>query len=84
MRTGKEIQKVLAFVLQDNFPGEGGGSRSLNMVPWYASMYKKNNEKGRFLSQIGGVPGPQKGGIFAKKGRCLTEDTPVTIKGVLW
>ncbi len=54
-----------------------GGGGSLNMVPWYASTYKKNDEKGRILSQIGGVPGPPKGGY-------LTEDTLVTlIKGVL-
>ena len=43
-------------------------------------VQKKNDEKGLFLSQ-----NLQKEGIFAKKGRCLTEDTPVTpIKGVLW
>ncbi len=76
---------MLLFRKQLCKPGRGGGG-----VTQYGTLVcihvQKNDEKGWFLSQIGGVPGDlQKGGIFAKKGRCLTEDTPVTsIKGVLW
>ena len=56
-------------------PGE-----SLNMVPWYASTHKERCK--RVISVTDWL---QKGDIFAKKGRCLTEDTPVTPKkGVLW
>ena len=62
-------------------PGVG----SLNMVPWYVSTYKKTRKRDDFCHRLVGSWDLQKGGIFAKKGRCLTEDTPVTpIKGVLW
>ncbi len=58
---------------------------SLNMVPWYASTCKKTTKKGNFCHRLVGSRDLQKGGIFAKKARCLTEDTLVTpIKGVLW
>ncbi len=46
---------------------------------------QKKRWKGVIFVRLVGSWDLQKGGIFAKKGRCLTEDTPVTpIKGVLW
>ncbi len=55
------------------------------MVPWYALTYKKNAKRGDFCHRLLGSRDLRNGDIFAKKGRCLTEDTPVTpIKGVLW
>ncbi len=54
------------------------------MVPWYASTYKKMTKRGDFCHRLLGSWDLQKEGIFAKKGRCLTEDTPVVlIKEVL-
>ena len=49
-------------------PGGGGegGTKYGTLVCFY--VQKKNNEKGRFLSQMGGVPGPPKGGYFHQKG----------------
>ena len=48
-------------------------------------VQKKQWKKGDFCRRLVGSRDLQKGGIFAKMGRRLTEDTPVTpIIGVLW
>ena len=59
----------------------GGGGVSLNMVSIHVL---KNDERGDFCHRLVGSRDPQKWGIFAKKGRCLTELTVTPIKGVLW
>ncbi len=46
---------------------------------------QKMTKGGDFCHRLVGSQDLQKGDIFAKKGRCLTEDTSVTpIKGVIW
>ncbi len=64
-------------------------------IPWGVTQYgtlvrihvpkKKPTKRGDFSHILVGSQDLKKGGIFTKKGRCLTEDTPVMlIKGVLW
>ena len=48
------------------------------MVPWHGTHpRKKTTKRGDFCHRLVGLRDLQKGGIFTKKGRCLTEDTPV-------
>ncbi len=64
-------------------PG-GGGGHSIG----YLGMHPHTNKtmkRGDFCHKLVGSRDLQKGGIFAKKGSCLTEDTPVMpIKKDLW
>ncbi len=70
------------------FWGGGGGAAPHSI--WYLGTHphtKKKTKKSDFCHRLVGSCDLQieKGGIFAKKSRCLTENTPVTpINGVLW
>ncbi len=44
----------------------GGGGVSLNVVPWYASTYKKKDEKGVMFVRLVGSWDLQKG-VFSQK-----------------